>query len=76
MSLHHSEETHQNLVARVPTATGRGLPEWFRAVEEGPAFLRFDERVNWLRDEHGLPHGYATAIVHEFDKRRATRSMG
>ncbi|MFZ5851787.1 MAG: DUF4287 domain-containing protein [Actinomycetota bacterium] len=76
MSLHHSEETHQNLVARVPVATGRPLPEWFRELEAGPAFSRFDDKVKWLRDAHGLPHGYATAIIHEHDRTRAARSMG
>jgi hypothetical protein len=75
MSLHHSEETHQNLIARVPTVTGRELPEWFKTIEDGPAFLRFEEKVNWLRDEHGLAHGHATAIVHEHDKVRASRSF-
>ena len=75
MGLHHSEETHQNLVARIPSATGRELPEWFKALEVGPAFLRFDEKVNWLRDEHGLSHGHATAIIHEHDKQRAARSF-
>ena len=75
MSLHQSEETHQNLVARVPGATGRELPEWFRELEEGPAFLRFDEKGNWLRGEHNLAHGHATAIVHEHDLRRAHRSF-
>jgi hypothetical protein len=75
MSLHHSEETHQNLVARIPSATGRELPEWFKALDAGPAFLRFEEKVNWLRDEHGIAHGHATAIIHEFDKQRAARSF-
>ena len=75
MSLHHSEETHRNLVARVPEATGRGLPEWFRTWEDGPSFLRFDDRVNWLRDEFGLSHGHATAIVHEHNLVRAHRSF-
>jgi hypothetical protein len=75
MSLNHSEETHQNLVARVPGATGRELPEWFREIEDGPAFLRFDEKVNWLRDEYDLAHGHATAIIHEHDLRRAQRSF-
>ena len=73
MSLNHSEATHQQLVERVPQATGRGLPEWFQALEDGPGLLRFDERVNWLRDEHGISHGHATAIVHEHDLRRAQR---
>lgn len=75
MSLNHSEETHRNLVARVPQATGRDLSEWFTLLEDGPAFLRFDDRVSWLRDEYSLAHGHATAIVHEHDLRRAHRSM-
>ena len=53
MSLHHSEATHEQLIARVPQVTGRDLPEWFTALDDGPGLLRFDERVNWLRDEHG-----------------------
>lgn len=73
MSLHHSEATHQQLLDRVPQATGRDLSEWFRALEDGPGLLRFDERVNWLRDEHGLAHGHASAIVHEHDLRRGAR---
>ena len=73
MALRHSEETHQNLVARIPQATGRELPEWIRALEEGPAFLRFEDRVSWLRNEYGIAHGHATAIVHEHDLRRAQR---
>ena len=75
MSLHHSEETHQQLVARIPVATGRALPDWFRTLEDGPSLLRFEERVNWLRDEHGIAHGHATAIVHEHDMVRAHRSF-
>lgn len=75
MSLNHSDETHRNLLARVPSVTGRDLPEWFAALEAGPAFSRFDDRVRWMRDEHGLAHGHATAIVHEHDLRRAARSF-
>lgn len=66
----HSEETHQTLLARIPEVTGRQLPQWFEAIDQGPSLLRVDERVNWLADEHGLSHGYARAIVHEHDKRR------
>ena len=75
MSLPHSEETHQMLVARVPQATGRDFPAWFQALEDGPAFLRFDDRVNWLRSEYDLSHGHASAIVHEHDLRKAQRSF-
>ena len=71
MSLHHSLATHNNLLARIPAVTGRQLPEWFDALDEGPALLRFEERVNWLKDEHSLPHAYANALVHEHQQRRA-----
>jgi Domain of unknown function (DUF4287) len=70
MSQIHSEETHQSLLARIPAVTGRQLPQWFEALEQGPGLLRFDERVNWLADEHGISHGYARAIVHEHERRR------
>ena len=75
MSLHHSAQTHQQLVDKVPACTGRPLREWFRELDAGPSLLRFDERVNWLRDEHGIAHGHATAIVHEHDLQRAHRSF-
>ena len=75
MTLHHSEETHQLLVDRVPDATGKPMKEWFAVVEQGPAFARFDDRVNWLRDVHELSHGYATAIIHAMDKAKAARRV-
>ena len=73
MSLNHSPELHKNLIARIPRVTGRELHEWFRSLESGPAFLRCEERAHWLADEHGLSHGYASAIVHEYELRRRTR---
>ena len=75
MTMHHSEQTHRNLLARVPDVTGRALADWFRDVEAGPALLRFDERVNWLRAEYDLPHSFASAIIHEHDVRRAGRAF-
>jgi len=74
-SMHHSEQTHANLVARLPEATGRELDEWFKVVQDGPALTRFEERVHWLQDEYDLPHSYATAVVHEFDMVRAARRV-
>ena len=73
MSWTHSPEMHKNLIARIPTVTGRDLREWFRSIESGPAFLRCEERAVWLADEHGLTHGYATALVHEYEVQRRAR---
>jgi hypothetical protein len=70
MYLLHSPELHKNLIARIPTVTGRGLPEWFEAIEAGPSFQRSEERANWLADEHGISHGYAAALVQEHGRHR------
>ncbi|MDI3386662.1 DUF4287 domain-containing protein [Streptomyces sp. B-S-A8] len=75
MSLVFSEETHRNLLSRIPHCTGREVAEWLRAVDEGPSFLRFDEKVSWLRAEYDLAYGHAKAIVHEHDMRRAARRL-
>jgi predicted neutral ceramidase superfamily lipid hydrolase len=32
-----------------------------------------EERAHWLSDEHGLSHGYASAIVHEYERQRRIR---
>ena len=76
MSLHHSAETHKTLIDRVPIVTGCDIPTWLGRLDSGPGLLRFEERVNWLRDEHDLPHGYASAIVHEQDLRRGAMRAG
>ncbi len=70
MSVHHSEQTHQTLISRMPEVTGQSISHWLGCLDCGPGLLRFEERVSWLRDEHSIPHGYASAIVHEADLRR------
>ncbi|WP_236243556.1 DUF4287 domain-containing protein [Streptomyces sp. CC228A] len=75
MSHVFSEETHQNLLSRIPRCTGREVAEWLRAVEEGPSLSRFEEKVSWLRVEHNLAYGHAKAIIHEYDLRRAARKL-
>ena len=67
----HSEQTHQTLISRMPQVTGQAITHWLDCLNSGPGLLRFEERVSWLRDEHSIPHGYARAIVHEHDMRRA-----
>lgn len=72
---HHSDTTHHELVARIPSATGRSLDAWMSEIDRGPSLLRFEERVRWMRDEHDLPLGYANALVHEYDINRAARRL-
>lgn len=66
----HSPGLHKSLIARIPFVTGRELAEWFSYLESGPAFLRLEERANWLADEHGISDRDATAIVYEYEVRR------
>ncbi|HYN75088.1 MAG TPA: DUF4287 domain-containing protein [Candidatus Limnocylindria bacterium] len=75
MSVHHSDETYANLVARLPQATGRDIKEWCKEVENGPSMSRPEDRIHWLQDTYELPHSYAKAIVHEYDMQRAARRV-
>ncbi len=54
----------------MPAVTGRDLPHWFAALDAGPAFLRAEERAQWLADEYGMSDGYASAIALEYDLHR------
>ncbi|AFR09483.1 MULTISPECIES: DUF4287 domain-containing protein [Nocardiopsis] len=75
MSVAHSPEIHAKLIERIPVVTGRGLHEWFDSLDQGPGLLRKADRTYWLADEYGLTHGYARAIVTEYDRRRRDRSI-
>ncbi|WP_331450420.1 DUF4287 domain-containing protein [Streptomyces prasinus] len=71
-----SEETHRNMLARIPHCTGREVSDWLRTVEEeGPSLFRFEEKVSWLRHEYDLAYSHAKAIIHEYDLRRAARKL-
>ena len=76
LSLTHSPNLHNSLIARIPVNTGRTLAEWFHRLESGPAFLRREERAHWLADDAGISCGYAHAIVHEYEMRRRLRLNG
>jgi hypothetical protein len=41
---------------------GRPIDEWLELVRARPAEKHM-ETVAWLKDEHGLGHGHANAIV-------------
>ncbi|MFI5615882.1 DUF4287 domain-containing protein [Streptomyces sp. NPDC051567] len=76
MSVEFSEQTHRNMIDRIPRATGRELSDWLRTVDEGPSLVRPWERVSWLRGAYELSYGQAKAIVHEYHLRRAARRFG
>ena len=53
------EKMIQNLEAK----TGKSLKEWVAVVQEAN-LTKHMEKVNLLKKEHGLTHGYANMIVH------------
>ena len=69
--MHHSPQTHANLLVRIPEVTGQALEHWFACLEQGPGLLRAEDRARWLSDEHTLPAAYAAALVDEHDLRRS-----
>lgn len=75
MSLMYSPATHQNILSRIPSVTGRDIHDWLQAVDDGPGLVRCEEKIDWLRREYDLSYGYAKAIVHEHDLRRAARKL-
>lgn len=66
----------ETLIDRITQTTGTSLSEWFSRLEAGPAFLRREERAEWLADEHGIADRYAQAIVREYEIRRKLRLFG
>jgi hypothetical protein len=41
---------------------GRPIDEW-KSLIRGSELTKHMELVNWLKDEHGLGHGHANALV-------------
>ncbi|MBB1256121.1 DUF4287 domain-containing protein [Streptomyces alkaliterrae] len=41
---------------------GRPVDEWLEVIRSSP-LTKHMELVNWLKEEHGLGHGHANALV-------------
>jgi hypothetical protein len=46
----------------IETKYGRPVSEW-KALTRASPLTRHMEPVTWLKDEHGLGHGHANALV-------------
>ena len=55
-------DPNQSLIFDLPRNTGRSLDEWF-AVLEKTDLQKHTELMNHLKQEHGVSHGFANAIV-------------
>ena len=52
----------KTMIANMPEKTGRSLEEW-KKILHSKHFVKHSEAVNFLKEEHGVTHGYANTIV-------------
>lgn len=58
-----------SMIANMKEKTGKSLEEWIQILAKA-GLAKHGEKVNLLKGEHGLTHGYANMIVH-FEKQEA-----
>ncbi len=64
------EEMARSMIENLPEKTGRSLDEWL-AILGKEKLEKHGEMVKWLKGEHGVTHGFANLIVHEYRGRQA-----
>jgi len=52
----------QTMIGNMPEKTGKSLDEWKKILKE-KAFEKHGQAVKYLKDEHGVTHGFANTIV-------------
>ena len=52
----------QTMIANMPEKTGKSLEEWKKILEE-KSLTKHSEGVKYLKNEHGVTHGFANTIV-------------
>ena len=52
------------MLVNIESKTGKSLEKWLEIINDQP-FTRTSEKMNWLRKEHGLTHGYAALIIYQ-----------
>ena len=53
----------QTMIDNLKKNTGISLEEWVGRVQK-QGFAKFSEGVAWLKQEHGMGHGFANLIMH------------
>jgi len=50
--------------AAIEKKYGKPIDEWMQIIASAP-LIKYMDRVNWLKTEHGVGHGHAMALVHK-----------
>ena len=65
MATQSPEAAKATMIANLPEKTGKSLDAW-RKVLAGTRLEKHGEIVKHLKTEHGVTHGFANLIAHEF----------
>ncbi|MEO1652317.1 MAG: DUF4287 domain-containing protein, partial [Bacteroidota bacterium] len=57
------DKTLQTMIDNMPEKTGKPLEEWLKILSE-QSFEKHSQAVKFLKESHGLTHGFANTIVH------------
>ena len=52
----------QTMIDNMPVKTGKSLEEW-KVILKTKAFVKHGEAMKFLKEEHGVTHGFANTIV-------------
>jgi hypothetical protein len=52
----------KTMIENMPEKTGKSLEEW-KEILHGMSFSKHSEAVNFLKQQHGVTHGFANTIV-------------
>lgn len=58
------EEMRANMIAQLREKTGKSFPEWQKLIRAGK-FAKHGEIMKFLKENHGVSHGYANQIALE-----------
>jgi predicted transport protein len=58
------EEQIKDMVANMEKTTGKGMAEW-KSIIDASGLKKHGEIVKFLKETHGIGHGYANMITHE-----------
>ncbi len=59
------EEMAASMLASVPEKTGKTLAQWKQLIAKAK-LVKHGEIVKMLKSDHGVTHGYANLVAHEF----------
>lgn len=64
------EEQYKDMLASMQKTTGKNMDEW-KAIVDASGLKKHGEIVNFLKQTHGITHGYANMITHDTQKSHA-----